>query len=56
MGTWRKERPGPSGAPPGGRLEGEAKAGSVSAVCPSSSCSGTTPGEKEGRKDCKRCF
>lgn len=47
---WRKERHGPSGALPGGPQEGEATARSVSAACPSSSCSGTTPGEKGARR------
>lgn len=41
---------GPSGAPPAGRREGEAMARSVSAVCLSSSCSGTKPGEERGKK------
>lgn len=46
MARWKKERRGPSGAHPGGQQEGEAMARSVSAVCPSFSCSGTTPGER----------
>lgn len=37
---------GPSGELPGGRQEGEATVRSASAVCPSSSCSGTKPGGK----------
>lgn len=42
----RTARRGPSGELPGGRQEGEATVRSASAVCPSSSCSGTKPGDK----------
>lgn len=48
MARWKKEKHGPSKAHPGGQLKGEAKARSVSDVYPSSSCSGTTPGERGG--------
>lgn len=39
-----------SGVPRVGLPEDEATARSVSAACPSSSCSGTKPGEKRGEE------
>lgn len=46
----RKAKRGPSGVLPRGRRGGVATVRSASAVCPSSSCSGTKPGDNNTRK------